>query len=276
MVNNFENEIQRINEELNRYRSLNLTYKNYFDETNFNAPLIQAQKAIEVQNAIEELTGKKLSVQIQNMLEEMKSNNIFYQIQETIDNMNRNNPWNQIQDRLASSANQFELTNAKLNEVIQFNNELQTRFAKENIALQKIFETINSTAAINNWRNFIKNDEYAEEDDELIESDQKAILLNDALLTLYYFLDIWASIFGVENKRQAFWAFFAIVVQWYIYAYPSIPQTESLKQLTFQQNPPAVIFETTSQESYEFPLNLIEDDSLPFLEESISDGISGA
>lgn len=275
MVNNFENEIQRINEELSSYSSLNLTYK-IFNETNFNAPLFQAQKAMEVQSAIEELTGKNLSAQIQNMLEEMKTCNIFYQIQETIDEMNRNNPWNQIQERLVSSVNQFELTNTKLNEVIQFNNELQTLFAKENIAFQKIFETIDSTAAINNWRNFIESDKHSEEQFESVATDQKDLLLNDALSTLYYFLEICTNAFGVENKRQAFWAFFAIVVQWYIYAYPSIPQTESLKQLTFQQDPPAVIFETTSQESYEFPLNLIEDDSLPFLEESISDGISGA
>lgn len=275
MVNNFENEIQRINEELSRYSSLNLTYK-IFNETNFNAPLFQAQKAMEVQSAIEKLTGKNLSAQIQNMLEEMKTCNIFYQIQETIDEMNRNNPWNQIQERLVSSVNQFELTNTKLNEVIQFNNELQTLFAKENIAFQKIFETIDSTAAINNWRNFIESDKHSEEQFESVATDQKDLLLNDALSTLYYFFEICTNAFGVENKRQAFWAFFAIVVQWYIYAYPSIPQTESLKQLTFQQDPPAVIFETTSQESYEFPLNLIEDDSLPFLEESISDGISGA
>lgn len=275
MVNNFENEIQRINEKLSSYSSLNLTYK-IFNETNFNAPLFQAQKAMEVQSAIEELTGKNLSAQIQNMLEEMKTCNIFYQIQETIDEMNRNNPWNQIQERLVSSVNQFELTNTKLNEVIQFNNELQTLFAKENIAFQKIFETIDSTAAINNWRNFIESDKHSEEQFESVATDQKDLLLNDALSTLYYFLEICTNAFGVENKRQAFWAFFAIVVQWYIYAYPSIPQTESLKQLTFQQDPPAVIFETTSQESYEFPLNLIEDDSLPFLEESISDGISGA
>ena len=275
MVNNFENKIQRINEELSRYSSLNLTYK-IFNETNFNAPLFQAQKAMEVQSAIEELTGKNLSAQIQNMLEEMKTCNIFYQIQETIDEMNRNNPWNQIQERLVSSVNQFELTNTKLNEVIQFNNELQTLFAKENIAFQKIFETIDSTAAINNWRNFIESDKYSEEQCESVATDQKDLLLNDALSTLYYFLEICTNAFGVENKQQAFWAFFAIVVQWYIYAYPSIPQTESLKQLTFQQDPPAVIYETTSQESYEFPLNLIEDDSLPFPEESISDGISGA
>jgi len=275
LVNNFENKIQRINEELSRYSSLNLTYK-IFNETNFNAPLFQAQKAMEVQSAIEELTGKNLSAQIQNMLEEMKTCNIFYQIQETIDEMNRNNPWNQIQERLVSSVNQFELTNTKLNEVIQFNNELQTLFAKENIAFQKIFETIDSTAAINNWRNFIESDKYSEEQCESVATDQKDLLLNDALSTLYYFLEICTNAFGVENKQQAFWAFFAIVVQWYIYAYPSIPQTESLKQLTFQQDPPAVIYETTSQESYEFPLNLIEDDSLPFPEESISDGISGA
>ena len=275
MVNNFENEIQRINEELSSYSSLNLTYK-IFNETNFNAPLFQAQKAMEVQSAIEKLTGKNLSAQIQNMLEEMKTCNIFYQIQETIDEMNRNNPWNQIQERLVSSVNQFELTNTKLNEVIQFNNELQTLFAKENIAFQKIFETIDSTAAINNWRNFIEKDKHSEEQCESVATDQKDLLLNDALSTLYYFFEICTNAFGVENKRQAFWAFFAIVVQWYIYAYPSIPQTESLKQLTFQQDPPAVIFETTSQESYEFPLNLIEDDSLPFPEESISDGISGA
>lgn len=275
MVNNFENEIQRINEELSSYSSLNLTYK-IFNETNFNAPLFQAQKAMEVQSAIEELTGKNLSAQIQNMLEGMKTCNIFYQIQETIDEMNRNNPWNQIQERLVSSVNQFELTNTKLNEVIQFNNELQTLFAKENIAFQKIFETIDSTAAINNWRNFIESDKYSEEQCESVATDQKDLLLNDALSTLYYFLEICTNAFGVENKRQAFWAFFAIVVQWYIYAYPSIPQTESLKQLTFQQDPPAVIFETTSQESYEFPLNLIEDDYLPFPEESISDSILGA
>lgn len=190
MVNNFENEIQRINEELSSYSSLNLTYK-IFNETNFNAPLFQAQKAMEVQSAIEELTGKNLSAQIQNMLEEMKTCNIFYQIQETIDEMNRNNPWNQIQERLVSSVNQFELTNTKLNEVIQFNNELQTLFAKENIAFQKIFETIDSTAAINNWRNFIESDKHSEEQFESVATDQKDLLLNDALSTLYYFLEIW-------------------------------------------------------------------------------------
>ncbi|NLV82890.1 MAG: hypothetical protein GXZ18_07870 [Synergistaceae bacterium] len=275
MTNDFENKIQKIVEEIDRNSSLNSTHK-ILEEINANASLFQVQKAIEAQNSIEELIGKNLSAQIQKRLDEMKSYNIFHQIQETIDKINRNNPWNQIQERLASSATQFELTNTKLSEVIQFNNELQTRFAKENIVLQKIFETIDSTAAINNWKNFIESDKYVEEQCESVVTDQKDLLLNDALSTLYYFLDICTNALGVENKRQAFWAFLAIIIQWYVYVYPLMPQTESLKQLTFQQDPPAVIFETTNQKSYEFPLNLTEDDSLPFPEEPISDSISGA
>lgn len=230
----------------------------------------------QIQKTIDDINNNDPVFRFKKIMEEINNNNPVLQFQKTIKEINKSNPWNIIQESIATSIDKLHITNTNLKELSQFNLDFQTCLANNNLAFSEIFESIDNSPAINNWKNFIENDEYTEEKDEPIATDQNAILLNDALFTLYYFLDICTNIFGVANKRQAFWAFFAIIVQWYMYAYPSIRQTESLKQLTFQQDPPAVVFETTSQESYEFPLNLIEDDSLPFPEESISDGISGA